>query len=89
MGITLLVLITAKAIKLPKELFMAEVTPNVDNTQPDEAQQLAENIASGEAKAPEADIDKDYEASKSYSTGNSDRSDTGRGSGSATGPQAE
>lgn len=68
---------------------MAEVTPKVDNTEPDETQQLADNIASGEAKAPEADVDKDYEASKSYSTGDPNRGDTGRGDDAATGPHAE
>jgi hypothetical protein len=68
---------------------MAEIPPKVDSNAPDETQQLAENIASDdEVKAPEADIDKDYEASKSYSTGNPDRSDTGRGGDAATAPQA-
>lgn len=67
---------------------MTEISPKVDNNEPEEAQQLAENIASGEEKAPEADVDKDYEASKSYSTGNPERSDTGRGGDAATAPQA-
>lgn len=67
---------------------MSEIPPKVDSNEPEETQQLAENIESGEAKAPRADVDKDYEASKSYSTGNPDRSDTGRGEDSATGPHA-
>jgi hypothetical protein len=37
--------------------------------QPYDAQQLVEEIAEGEQKAPKTNLDADYEAAKAYSTG--------------------
>jgi hypothetical protein len=45
--------------------------------QPYDAQQLVEEIAEGEQKAPKANLDADYEAAKAYSTGvNQSEADT-------------
>lgn len=43
--------------------------------QPYDAQQLVEEIAEGEQKAPKTNLDADYEAAKAYSTGEVNQSE--------------
>jgi hypothetical protein len=59
-----------------------------DLSQPYDAQQLVEEIAEGEQKAPKVNVDADYEASKAYSVSEIDK--TGQGSvDAATSPQLQ
>jgi hypothetical protein len=42
-----------------------------------DAQRMAEDIQSGEEKAPQVNVEKDYERSKEYDVSEIDRSETG------------
>jgi hypothetical protein len=54
-----------------------EVKPDPKQAPTQDAQLAAENIASGEEKAPTVDIEGDYEASKQFSVSDVDRSGEG------------
>lgn len=54
-----------------------EVKPNPQEAPTEDAKLVAENIASGEEKAPTVDLEKDYEAAQKYSVSNGDRTDKG------------
>ncbi|MCP6763066.1 MAG: hypothetical protein NHB32_30810 [Fischerella sp. CENA71] len=46
-----------------------EIKPNVEQATTEDAKLVAEEIASGEAKAPTVDMDKDYQAAQQFSVG--------------------
>lgn len=74
----------ATAIKnLPKVLIMPdeEVKPNLNEASTQDAQLAAENIASGEEKAPTVDFDNDYATAQQFSVSEVDR--TGKGAAAA------
>lgn len=48
-----------------------------DQTQSYDAQQLVEEISEGEEKAPQVDVDADYEAAKSFSVSEIDATEAG------------
>lgn len=54
-----------------------EIKPNANQAPTQDAQLAAENIASGQEKAPTVDFDKDYEAAQQFSVSEIDR--TGEG----------
>jgi hypothetical protein len=54
-----------------------EVKPNVAAAPTHDAQLAAENIASGEEKAPKVDFDADYEAAQQFSVSDIDRTQEG------------
>ncbi len=58
-----------------------EVKPNLNEATTHEAQLAAENIASGEEKAPKVDFDADYAAAQQFSVSEVDR--TGGGAAAA------
>ncbi|MBD6616600.1 hypothetical protein FNW02_12340 [Komarekiella sp. 'clone 1'] len=58
-----------------------EVKPNTNEAPTHDAQLAAENIASGEEKAPTVDFDADYAAAQKFSVSEIDR--TGEGSAAA------
>ncbi|MBW4685916.1 MAG: hypothetical protein KME40_12650 [Komarekiella atlantica HA4396-MV6] len=58
-----------------------EVKPNVNEAPTHDAQLAADNIASGEEKAPTVDFDADYAAAQQFSVSEIDR--TGEGSAAA------
>ncbi|MDZ8104279.1 MAG: hypothetical protein RM338_01455 [Nostoc sp. DedQUE12a] len=65
-----------------------EIKPNVNEAPTHDAQLAAENIASGEEKAPTVDFDADYAAAQQFSVSEVDR--TGQGAAAAeaaTAPQ--
>lgn len=67
-----------------------EVKPNAMEAPTHDAQLAAENIASGEEKAPKVDFDADYAAAQQFSVSEIDR--TGEGAAAAetaTAPQQE
>ncbi|MFH7024460.1 MAG: hypothetical protein ACHBN1_03440 [Heteroscytonema crispum UTEX LB 1556] len=67
-----------------------EVKPNVAEAPTHDAQLAAENIASGEEKAPKVDFDADYEAAQQFSVSEIDRTEEGAAAAeAATAPQFE
>lgn len=58
-----------------------EIKPNVNEAPTHDAQLAAENIASGEEKAPNVDFDADYAAAQQFSVSEIDR--TGQGAAAA------
>jgi len=61
-----------------------------DLNQPYDAQQLIEEIAEGEQKAPSVNVEADYEASKAYSVSEIDQTGEGaEAAKAATAPQYE
>ncbi|MBD2102952.1 hypothetical protein [Leptolyngbya sp. FACHB-261] len=69
---------------------MSEVPKDLQTPRPDDAQQLAEEIASGEQKAPEVNLDDALADAKAYSVSEVDR--TGEGAEAAvaaTAPKLE
>ncbi|MBH8574067.1 hypothetical protein I8752_13770 [Nostocaceae cyanobacterium CENA369] len=58
-----------------------EIKPNVNEAPTHDAQLAAENIASGEEKAPKVDFDADYAAAQKLSVSEVDR--TGKGAAAA------
>ncbi|MBW4675635.1 MAG: hypothetical protein KME52_16900 [Desmonostoc geniculatum HA4340-LM1] len=54
-----------------------EVKPNVNEAPTHDAQLAAENIASGEEKAPKVDFEADYAAAQEFSVSEVDRTDEG------------
>ena len=54
-----------------------EVKPDPNQAPTQDAQLAAENIASGQEKAPTVDVEGDYEASKQFSVSDIDRSGEG------------
>ncbi|MFN6564895.1 MAG: hypothetical protein RMY28_034565 [Nostoc sp. ChiSLP01] len=58
-----------------------EIKPNVNEAPTHDAQLAAENIASGEEKAPNVDFDADYAAAQQFSVSEIDR--TGEGAAAA------
>ncbi|MHC5724592.1 MAG: hypothetical protein ACYTXY_10675 [Nostoc sp.] len=58
-----------------------EVKPNLNEATTHEAQLAAENIASGEEKAPKVDFDADYATAQQFSVSEVDR--TGKGAAAA------
>lgn len=69
---------------------MSEVTNKVDTSESYDAQQAVEEIAEGERKAPDANVEADYEASKQFSISDIDRTDEGAAAAKAvTSPQLE
>lgn len=51
-----------------------ELKPNPKQTDVQEAELAAESIEEGKEKAPEVDVDADYEASKKYNASDVDKS---------------
>ncbi|MEH2376459.1 hypothetical protein [Nostoc sp.] len=65
-----------------------EVKPNLNEATTHEAQLAAENIASGEEKAPKVDFDADYAAAQQFSVSEVDRTGGGAAAAeAATAPQ--
>lgn len=58
-----------------------EIKPNVNEASTHDAQLAAENIASGEEKAPKVDFEADYKAAQEFSVSDVDR--TGEGAAAA------
>lgn len=56
---------------------MSEVATESNNSQTFDAQQIAENVESGEQKLPQVDVSADYEASKEFSVSEIDRTGAG------------
>ena len=56
---------------------MSDVTSNVDTSENYDAQQTVEEIAAGDRKTPDADVEADYEASKQFSVSAIDHTDEG------------
>ncbi|MFB2770499.1 hypothetical protein ACE1AT_14595 [Pelatocladus sp. BLCC-F211] len=50
-----------------------EIKPNVEQASTEDARLVAEEIASGEAKAPSVDMDKDYQAAQQFSVGKGEK----------------
>ncbi|PSB27004.1 hypothetical protein [Stenomitos frigidus] len=66
------------------------VTNNVDTSENYDAQQTVEEIEGGDRKAPSANIEADYEASKKFSVSEIDRTEEGAAAAAAaTAPQHE
>lgn len=76
-------MITTAIKNLPKVLIMPdeEVKPNLNEASTQDAQLAAENIASGEEKAPTVDFDNDYATAQQFSVSEVDR--TGKGAAAA------
>lgn len=70
---------------------MSEVTNNISNTSENyDAQQMIEEVKEGDRKAPDANVDADYEASKQFSVSNIDRTEEGAAAAeAATAPDFE
>lgn len=69
---------------------MSEVANNINTAENYDAQQTVEEIEAGDRKAPEANVDADYEASKQFSVSNIDRTQEGATAAeAATAPQFE
>ncbi|MBD2347167.1 hypothetical protein [Anabaena subtropica] len=67
-----------------------EIKPNAMKAPTHDAQLAAENIASGEEKAPKVDFDADYAAAQQFSVSEIDRTDEGAiAAEAATAPQQE
>lgn len=67
-----------------------EIKPNVQQAPTQDAQLAAENIASGEEKAPTVDMEADYQAAQQLSTSSIDRTPEGAKAASvATAPKFE
>ena len=67
---------------------MSEATTELTNAQTFDAQQIAEDVATGEKKLPEVDVSADYEASKEFSVSEVDRRGAGsRAAETATAPK--
>ncbi|NEU75166.1 hypothetical protein PI95_022045 [Hassallia byssoidea VB512170] len=67
-----------------------EVKPNVAEAPTQDAQLAAENIASGEEKAPTVDIEGDYKAAQELSVSDVDRTGQGEAAAkAATAPELE
>ncbi|MBW4669362.1 MAG: hypothetical protein KME60_18570 [Cyanomargarita calcarea GSE-NOS-MK-12-04C] len=67
-----------------------EIKPNVAEAPTHDAQLAAENIASGEEKAPKVDFDADYEAAQQLSVSEIDRTAEGaKAAQEATAPKFE
>ncbi|MBE9051082.1 hypothetical protein IQ243_11765 [Nostocales cyanobacterium LEGE 11386] len=60
-----------------------QVKPNVNEASTHDAQLAAENMASGEEKAPKVDFDADYAAAQQFSVSEIDRTDEGKAAASA------
>ncbi|WP_449417717.1 hypothetical protein [Phormidium nigroviride] len=56
---------------------MSEATTELTNSQSFDAQQIAEDVESGEKKVPQVDVSADYEASKEFSVSEVDRTGAG------------
>lgn len=56
---------------------MSDITTNLTEARPYDAQQIAEEIETGEVKAPKVDVAADYEASKEFSVSEIDRTSEG------------
>lgn len=64
-----------------------QVQPNPKEASTHDSQLAAENMVTGTEKAPEIDVDADYEASKAFSVSEIDRSGEGaKAAGEATAP---
>lgn len=69
---------------------MSEIANNIDTADNYDAQQMVEEVKTGERKAPEANVDADYEASKQFSVSNIDRTEEGAAAAeAATAPDFE
>ncbi|MBW4580584.1 MAG: hypothetical protein KME42_13555 [Tildeniella nuda ZEHNDER 1965/U140] len=69
---------------------MSGVNNNVDTSESYDAQQAVEDIAGGDRKAPDANVEADYEASKQFSVSDIDRTSEGATAAEAvTSPQLE
>lgn len=67
---------------------MSEVVNHIDTAENYDAQQTVEEIEAGDRKAPEANVDADYNASKQFSTSEIDRTAGGEAAAEkATAPQ--
>ncbi|MBW4447513.1 MAG: hypothetical protein KME22_07310 [Hassallia sp. WJT32-NPBG1] len=67
-----------------------EVKPNLAEASTQDAQLAAENILSGEEKAPAVDMDADYKAAQQYSVSDVDRTAEGKAAAeAATAPKFE
>lgn len=67
---------------------MSEATTKLTNEQNFDAQQIAEDVESGEKKIPQVDVSADYEASKEFSVSEVDRTGAGdRAAATATAPK--
>lgn len=65
-----------------------QVQPNPKEAPTHDSQLAAENMVTGTEKAPEIDVDADYEASKAFSVSDIDRSGEGaKAAGEATAPE--
>jgi len=65
-----------------------EVKPNAKEASTQDARLVAENIISGEEKAPTVDPEADYEAAQKYSTSDADRTGEGvKAAEAATAPE--
>jgi hypothetical protein len=68
--------------------FMSEIANNIDTAENYDAQQTVEEIEVGDRKAPDVDVDADYEASKQFSVSPIDRTEAGaEAAAAATAPQ--
>lgn len=56
---------------------MSEVANNIDTADNYDAQQAVEEIETGDRKAPDVNVDADYEASKQFSVSPIDRTEAG------------
>ena len=56
---------------------MSDLTNNLTESRPYDAQQIAEEIEAGEVKKPKVDVAADYEASKEFSVSEIDRTSEG------------
>ncbi|MBW4470217.1 MAG: hypothetical protein KME45_07400 [Stenomitos rutilans HA7619-LM2] len=69
---------------------MSEVANNIDTAENYDAQQMVEEIETTDRKAPDANVDADYEASKQFSVSNIDRTEEGANAAeAATAPKFE
>ena len=56
---------------------MAEIKPDMEDSASYDAQQVSEEITSGEHEAPQVDVSEDYERSKEYSVSGVDQGGAG------------
>ena len=56
---------------------MSDVTSGVNTSENYDAQQTIEEISAGDRKAPDANVEADYEASKQFSVSEIDRTEAG------------
>lgn len=67
---------------------MSEIANNIDTSENYDAEQTVEEIEAGDRKAPTANVEADYEASKQFSTSEIDRTGEGQAAAeAATSPQ--